>query len=109
MVEPGAFQKAVRERGPEGGHTRYFQGQLRELRGSKDQGGAFEKGVSGLKAQSGQNNEGQRATGQKKEKAQGHHGQQTRLSDSTQYIGPRLYGTQGKPGMGIRHDLYKDR
>jgi len=30
----------------------------------------------------------ERTAGQKKEKIQGHHGQQTRLSDSTQYIGP---------------------
>jgi len=36
-----------------------IQGQLWELRGAKDPGGALEKGISGLKAQGGQDNEGQ--------------------------------------------------
>ena len=88
LVEPGAFQKMVRERGLNDGHTWYFQGQLWELRGTKDQGGALEKGISRLKAQGGQDNEIQQTVRQKKEKVQGHHGQQTRLSDSAQYTGP---------------------
>ena len=67
---------------------RGIQGQLWELRGTKDQGGALEKGISRLKAQGGQDNEIQQTVRQKKEKVQGHHGQQTRLSDSAQYTGP---------------------
>lgn len=50
LVGLGIFEKVVQDRGLDCGHTQYFQGQLRELRGTKDQGGALEKGDIGRQA-----------------------------------------------------------